>query len=495
MIRWLRSKFGKTKPQKARRQFSAADYSRVTSSMSNESEHIMRTIRLQGKTLRARSRQEAANSAYGAKFLQMAVNNICGPNPFRLQAKIKYTSGKFDTGANTRIESEWTQWGKPGKCDFEGRLSFADMLRLAVRTLACDGEVLIRVHEGRTAGPWGIQLQLLDVDRLDEDYNKQLPNGNTIIASIEVNQDGKIVAYWLLKRRPKDWEYGLVNEYIRIPAEEILHLFIAQYAEQVRGVPWMYAAILKLHQIQAFEEAAIIAARVGASKMGFYQNTGTGNPVIDGFDEEAATGNFLQSAEPGEFGQLPPGWEFKEWSPNYPDAQVGPFLKSCLRGVASSLNVAYHSLASDLEGVNFSSSRAGILEEREHWMQLQQWLTEHLLEPVYDRWLHNALLRRKMPFPLERADKYMDVYFQPRRWQWVDPLKDVKANIEAIKWGLKSRTAAISESGCDIEDVFDQLKFEEDLAESKGIEINPEMAAIEEQMETQDMEDTEDEAS
>ncbi|MEY2656223.1 MAG: hypothetical protein RLZZ524_3251 [Pseudomonadota bacterium] len=174
--------------------FSAADYSRITASLESESTHIMRILRTQGKALRARARQVSSNTPYGAKFIGMCVSNICGPQPFRFQAKTKYASGKFDTGANARLESEWSAWGRPGSCDVEGRLSWADMQRLVVRTLAGDGEALIRVTEGSAAGPWGLQLQILDVDRLDEDRNEELRNGNVIIAGVEVDSAGRTVA-------------------------------------------------------------------------------------------------------------------------------------------------------------------------------------------------------------------------------------------------------------------------------------------------------------
>lgn len=471
--------------------FSAADYSRVTASLNGESDHIMRTLRYQGKALRARSRQVVSNTPYGAKFEQMVVSNICGPTPFRLQAKIKNNRGKFDTGANEMIESGWTAWGKPGACDFEGRLSFADVQRLIARILARDGEYLVRVWEGSQAGPFGLQLQVLDVDRLDEDKNEDLPNGNTIIAGVEVDGNGRTVAYHLLKRKPRDWQLGVVREYVRIPADQILHGFLPMYAEQVRGVPWMYAAILQLHRLGLFSEAAIIAAQVGASKMGFYQQRG-GDQFAPDDAKKDARGNFVQDAEPGEFAIVPEGWEFKDWNPNYPDAQVGPFIKACLRGTASALGVSYHSLANDLEAVNFSSARAGVLEEREQWMLLQAWMVEHFHEQVYQRWLRNAILRRKLPFALDRMDKYQAVYFQPRRWQWVDPKKDVEANIAAIKWGLKSRTEVVAETGRDIEDVMDQLAMEKALAEEKGVAIAEEGSSTEPE---EDMEDSDEEAT
>lgn len=448
--------------------FSAADYSRITASMASETDHIMRILRYQGKTLRARSRQVCMNTAYGAKWVHMCESNICGPAPFRLQAKIKYASGKYDTGANARIESEWDQWGKPQFFDFEGRLSRSLFLQLCAKTWAQDGEILIRIFEGTQAGPWGIQLQLIDVDRLDNDYNTELANGNVIVAGVELDPKGRSVAYHLLKRKPRDWQTGYSREYVRIPAEQMLHLFRPLYAEQVRGVPPMYAALLKLHQNGAFEEAAIIAARVGASKMGFYQAVNGGDFVPEG-SEVDANGNFIQSAEPGEFGIVPKGYEFQDWSPNYPDAQVGPFIKAILRGAAAAVNLNYTSFAGDREATNYSSARADLLEDRDYWMVLQAWLVELLMQPLYERWLGNALLRRRLPFSIDRFDKYLDVYFQAKRWAWVDPLKDIKANADAVALGVKTRTQIAAEQERDLEDVFNELAREEAMAKERGL--------------------------
>lgn len=476
MLASLRKMFGgkKVAAPVAARSFSAADYSRITSSMDTESQHIMSIMRSQGKALRARSRQVVTNTAYGAKFQHLVETNVCGPTPFRFQAKVKYSSGKFDTGANARLEKEWDDSGRPANFDYEGRLSRKMFLQLATKTWAADGEILIRIHEGSNSGPWGTQLQLLDVDRLDEDKNEELAGGNVIVTGVELDPSGRAVAYHLLKRKPRDWQFGYSREYVRIPAEQIIHLFRPMYAEQVRGVPPMYAAILKLHQMGAFEDAAIVAARIGASKMGIYKRK-------EGYDGQTrvpgatinSMGDFIQSAEPGEFGFTPDGYELDSgWNPNYPDAQVGPFIKAILRGAAASVNLSYTSFAGDREATNFSSARADILDDRDYWMVLQEWLSESLMTPLYERWLSNAILRRKLPFPLERIEKYQDVYFQPKRWAWVDPSRDITANTDAVKLRVKTRTQIAAEQGRDIEDVFDEFKREEDLAKDKGIDLN-----------------------
>jgi lambda family phage portal protein len=452
--------------------FSAADYSRVTSSLVGETRHINDIIRWQGPTLLARARQMARNNPYAAKFLKMVEVNVCGPNPFNLQGQIKSVkTGKPDSGANELIENAWYRWGRPANCDRYGKSSLKDIYRLLARTLAQDGEILIRHHEGRNAGQFGYQVQLIDIDRLDWDRTEQLPGGGAIYCGIELDADGRVLAYHISKKRPADWQLNFRSrDSERIPASQITHEFIQWLPEQVRGVPWMTTAMLNLHQLGAFEEAAVIAARVGAAKMGFFEKN---DPAAEYTGEKDSSGAKITDAEPGTFEELPAGLTFKEWNPNYPDAQVGPFIQACLRGVCAGLNVSHPILGQDFSAVNFSSLRGATLEERDNWMMIQDWFVEHICMPIYERWLQNAVLSGALSLngPL---DKYYSVYFQPRRWSWVDPLKDIEAATTAIQWGLKSRTMVANESGLDISDIFDQIAAETKLAEDKNVSITPE---------------------
>jgi lambda family phage portal protein len=185
------------------------------------------------------------------------------------------------------------------------------------------------------------------------------------------------------------------SRFERIPADEIIHVFVPEFAEQIRGVPWMYAALLNLVHLGAFEEAAVIAARVGAANMGFIESPDGGKTLADmaapgpnGRRHRRARRRSRRSAdlaEPGRSGTLPPGYKVGAgWNPKYPDAAIEPFIKACLRGVAAGLGVAYHNLANDLEGVNYSSARIGELDERDMWMGLQGFVAEHLHQPLYE---------------------------------------------------------------------------------------------------------------
>jgi lambda family phage portal protein len=452
--------------------FAAAEFSRLTASLRQESEFINTVLRYQLRPLRARARQAAQNNPFARRFAQMVVDNVAGPTPFGLEAKIKNRIGKLDRVANDQVEVEWDAWGKRGACEVTGKWSWNALQRMLVRTFAIDGEILLRIYRGPEYGRHGYRLQVIDVDRLWEWKNEALADGGAIHMSVQVDPMGKPTYYHVLKRKPAQWQvYGYTYEFEVIPASEIIHIFIPEHAEQVRGVPWMYAALLNLVNLGAFEEAAVIAARVGAAAMGVLQSPdGGGSFVGDGKD---AKGNPQIEAEPGTFPMLPPGYQLNKWDPKYPDAAMEPFVKACLRGVAAGLGVAYHNLANDLENVNYSSARIGELDERDAWMGLQNFMTEHLHQPLYDDWLRMAVVSGALPFDLARLDKYKTVLWQPRRWAWVDPMKEVGAAIEAINAKIKSRTRIVAEGGEDIEDVFEEIEEEAALAEEHGISLEP----------------------
>jgi len=428
------------------------------------------------QALRTRSREQARNNDYARRFISMCKSNIIGPNGIILQSLAADADGTADKLAQDAIESAWKEWSRR-ECDVAGRLSLVDMCRLIVSTVAVDGECLVRRVSG---GAYGIQLKLIDPEWLDIRYNETRANGNVVRMGVETTAHGRPVAYYLLDQN-NDVHYSsyVTGKHIRVPADEILHLYLPEMIDQARGVPWMASALVRMKNLHGYEEAAVINARIGASKMGFFTAAeGEGaEPLADGED---MNGEFIQDAEPGAFEVLPDGYSFTSFNPDYPHQQFPEFVKATLRGIAAGLGVAYNGLANDLEGVNYSSIRAGVLEEREQWKSLQAWLIDHFMKPVFEVWLDQqlALGLIKVPgkngllksLPADRFEKFRKVSFQPRRWAWVDPLKDMKANESAIANGLKSRSEIIREMGRDPEEVWAEISKENDLLKKAGLD-------------------------
>lgn len=480
--------FNKKKEGKVKaRGFDAAAITRLTNSWTTTSNAIDWDLEKSLSALRARSRDLCMNNDYGRKFLQMCSTHVIGSTGFKPQVKVydvKPNGVKIlDNVASTAIETAFFDWALKGNCDVTGKHSFIDLCNLYIKAAARDGETLFRKVYG--VGKYGFQLQALDADRLDIMLNEELSNGRRIRMGVELSSVGKPEAYYLSVRHPGDSVYTFSRgQFERVPAAEIYHNFVADRPEQNRGIPWMHASMTRLKNLGAYEEAAVIAARIGAAKMGFFTKPdGDGTPLADGTD---AAGNLYTEAVPGEFGILPEGVSFETFNPDYPHAMFPEFVKQCLRGIASGIGVAYNTLANDLEGVNFSSIRTGVLEERDNWMAVQGWMIDGFLNDLFSTWLKMALLTGeiKLPngasLPAAKFEKFNACSWQGRRWQWVDPERDINANIKAINNGLKSRTAVIAEQGKDALEVWEQLESEQETLKDKGIEIekaNPQRPA------------------
>ena len=174
----------------------------------------------------------------------------------------------------------------------------------------------------------------------------------------------------------------------------------------------------------------------------------------------------------GVFTQLPEGVEFQAYDPQHPTGQYQAFIKTVLRGASSGLGVSYNTLANDLEGVNYSSLRSGVLEERMQCRIKQKFFIQQVCKPIFKEWLNHAMTTGKLPFPKSKLNKFLEVEWQPRGWSWVDPLKDVQAHKEQLKLGLITRREISATAGRDFEDTLKQLAVEDELASKYNVPIS-----------------------
>ncbi|MCA0905143.1 phage portal protein [Ruegeria marisrubri] len=426
------------------------------------------------RVLVARSRHQAANNDYMKAFLRLCDQNIVGHRGVVLQAQARDNDGSLDRAANEALESWWRQWCRAENCDVTGRRSFRVMCKSAVRSAAKDGEFMFREIRGRAA-PMGYALQILDPQRCPIDYSiERLPQGRFVRQGIEFSREGRPLAYYFMTGDPARNAYTFNGSNLeRVPAGEIIHGFLEDIVGQRRGLPWAATTLWRMNQLNEFEKAAVVNARMGASVGGFLEWEEGYGPEPDDDDLDAHE-EFYIEAEGGVFQELPEGLKHKAFDSRYPTGEFTPFHKAMLRGTAAGMGVSYVSLANDLEGVNFSSIRQGVLDEREHWMDLQEWLIETLIERAYQNALQPALLLglvKDGPVRLkpERIAKYRKVFWQGRRWAWVDPQKDINAEVTAKDNLLTAPSEIIRKQGRDPETVWRTLAGDIKSMQDAGI--------------------------
>lgn len=453
------------------RAFQAARLDRLSADWLATSQSINQELRSDLDRLRARGRDLVKNNDYARKFAGMVRNNIVGPYGVRLQARVSDGPGRPDRAANAAVEQAWRDWHQVA--DVTGRQHFRDMCNTLVGGLPSDGEFLVREVAGSEAGNrFNYALQIIDVDRIDTTFNGR-SGDNHVIMGVEVNAYRRPVALHVFTAHPND---GVTTSRRRerVPIDQVIHAFVSEHAEQVRGIPWMAPGMLSLHHLGGFMLSAVLAAEHGANHYGFFK-TPDGAPPIGG--EDQATGETISTSQPGTYDTLPPGVDFQPHESKYPSETFGPFVKTALQRVATGWRVAYVSLANDLEGVNFSSIRQGVLEERDRWMTDQQWFIDVFLERVYTNWLRMALLSGQitMPngsaLPAAKLQKFSAHEWQPRTWSWVDPKADAEAQILMVNAGAMPPQQLAAGVGNDFADVVDQIAQAQQLAADAGIRL------------------------
>lgn len=419
------------------------------------------------RTLRNRSRDLVRNSPFLRRYHELLADNVVGPHGIQLQAKNLTLKGELFTSANDLIEENWRTWTRAENCDVAGRMSLTDMLRLAVSSgWGADGELLIRIREGAQPNRWNFSLQLLDPDLLDETLNRAASkNDNAIVQGVEVNVYGAPVAYWLWTRHPAEAAYD--RERVRVPAREIIHDFIPLRPGQTRGIPWAAAVINELKMLEGYKEAELVAARIASATMASIEIPDP--EKAPGFDPAAGSTDMPMEIEPGALLRLNPGETLKSWSADHPSQAFGDFMRVSLHSIAAGLGISYGTLTGDLSQANYSSMRVGMLAERDHWRALQQRLIDRVVDPIFRRWLSMAMLAGKMTLLGSDPDRWTTVRWQPRGFDWIDPLKDIQGDVTEVAAGVKTLTEIAASRGRDFEEVVEERRRELDLLAQYGV--------------------------
>lgn len=454
-----------------RRSYSGAGVSRLTNDWLMP--HTSGDAELRGtvKNLRARSREAERNDDYMRRYYGLLENNVLGAFGIAMQMKIQDPNGALDRLACSAVENAWALQGKKKNCCVNRRLTWRGLQRLVLRSAKRDGGVLVHFIRGYD-NDFKYALQLYEIDQLDENYNAVLPGNREIRMGVEIDENGAPLAYHLWTQHPGDMQGSFKpKRRVRIPVQDMLHIFLPDRISQTLGAPAPSATLLRLKMLSGYEEAELVAAREAACK-----GYGIKKATPEGFSGETdGQARSLQDIEPGMGLELNPGEEYFSIDPQHPTQAFPNFLKSMLRAIAGGLGVSYNSLANDLESVNYSSLRAGLLDEREEWKGVQQWLIEELCEPVFEDWLSWTLsfgfirLPNGSALPVSKFDKFNAPDWKPRRWAWVDPMKDMQANVIAVEKGFNSRRRIIAEEGRDIEEVFMEQSEDRKLEKSFGL--------------------------
>lgn len=423
-----------------------------------------------GHELLIKSRDIVRRNAMAFAGVEAVVANAIGTG-------IKPQSLMTDATLRENIQALWRDWAEDA--DADGLTDFYGLQSLACRAMVEGGECFIRLipQANVSDSVVPLKLQLLEPELLPMYLNSTLPNGNVIRAGIEFNSTGLRVAYHLYPHHPNDGGFSMTGNPltpIRVEASQIIHLFRPLRPGQIRGEPWLSRALVKLDELDQYDDAELVRKKTSAMFAGFItRNSPEENLMGEGTPNQQ--GVSLAGLEPGTMQILEPGEDIKFSSPADVGGNYTEFLRMQFRSVAAAMGCTFEQLTGDLTQVNYSSIRAGLLEFRRRMEAIQHGVIVHqLCRSVWRAWMDQAVLSGALDAPdyLNNRRSYLAAKWVPQGWQWVDPLKETNAMLQSIRAGLMSRSEAISANGYDAEDVDNEIAVDNARADSLGLKFD-----------------------
>ena len=409
--------------------------------------------------IRGRARAAEMNSDLAESVVIALLRNVIGTGIIP-QAKVRNRNGKLNNDLNKKIEKAWAKWAEPENADIRGISNFYELQEMALRRMVYDGEILVNKTSQGSYLP--LSIQLIEAENIGA---VSITNGkNNIINGVEVTEHGRPVAYHVSQTDPM----GLRSfDTVRLSTDQAFLLFKPKRPSQIRGISLLALVLRRIHDIDEYMDADLIAARVAACFSVFVtsQNSARHSAILP--RDKKGRPNITMA--PGMVRHLSPGESIEFADPKRNAGTASEYSATQTRRIASGLGMSADIVARNISG-NFSAARQNLLEDQKTFRQVQKFVITHFCMPIWKAFIDALYLAGELPSDyLANKDKFQEVAWLAPGWSWIDPVKEVNANKEAIKSGLTTLEDVCASSGRDWEEVLEQRKLEQDRAKELGV--------------------------
>lgn len=453
--------FGAVGSEVERAYYEGAKTSRLNRDFNLTNNHFEELAASDRDLLKARARWLAANNPITKSIDKSIIKNSVGTG-ISLQSKVKQVDFKGFKQFNTDIEKLWKEFIKKENFDLAGLSGLVDYEKLSLKHKLMDGEILInKVWTKDKLFP--LKFQLIESDMFDS--TKTANNKNQVFSGVEVNSVGRPVAYWLKTSVNSNGSKAF-------KAENIIHFYERDRATQYRGITDYAQVINNLKDFQAYNDSEIVKNRILAS-FGMFIKTGNTSGSMFG-DKQA--GKKQGSSDPikeitaGMIKYLRPNEEVQTVQSNQLGTSYNDFITTTIRLIAAGRDISYELAFRDYTKVNFSSARAGLIQDNKRFDAEQLSMTTNLLTPMFEAFIDSMVQVGRLKVPndywIEKSKYIQPVWIMPRR-EWVDPVKDIKAIEKEIELKINTKTRAAASKGVNFEDIVDEQIAEEVMIREK----------------------------
>ncbi len=427
--------------------------------------------------LRERSRDLMANDGRASGMVKTLVTSVIGtgirPKP-KLDHHLLGISPEKARETERLIETVFDIWQR--NADASGRLDFYGLQQLNYRSKIVNGEYLnFPAMVQRPGRRFELCFHAIESDRLASP-NSELSNPK-IRGGVEVGDYGEPKFYHILAAHPGDEQnmFAHAEAFERVPAEDkfghklVIHEFDQLRPGQNRGLPAFSAIMNEFHDLDEYREAERYAMRLAAC-IGLIINDRDGDGAFSGLTT-GPDGKKMNKFSPGMIGYGQGDLEVHQVNPQRPGNNFEAFIQDIERTMGVSQGIGYELARKDFTKSNYSSLRAAFVEARRYYKVQQADFVHFCCVPVYEWFLWEMHLKGIVDMPgfMENREFWANTQWQPMGFDWVDPEKEVKASVLAVKENLSTKAAEIARNnGGDYRNVVEVRGDEERQARAAG---------------------------
>ena len=377
---------------------------------------------------------------YNNAIVKSAITDIAR---YSVGAGIRVQPKSGDDAWDEQAKAWWESWGTYP--EVSGRFDIAAIQLLLSEAIDRDGEIFIiltKSKDGKSA-----QLQLVEGHRVQTPPDKDGKDG--IFDGVEIDKYGRARAYWIITSS---------GDFRRIDAEDMIHVFEPERADQVRGYPRIAVAIntvldrdelLRL-EMQATKAASTIAL-VSVSKNG--GGAGIFGPQTK--DDEKTMETIWGG---GALIRLRGDQDIKSFQLNRPNDRLDQHLEQYIRAACLGLQLPYE-FCWDSSKISGANTRLVTAKAARRFEQRQNLLISQALRRIYRYAVAVAVKNGDLP---ETARFYAADWICPRSIT-VDHGRDAQSDIALVEAGLMSRAEYFGSYGQDWEEQTRQIARETEM--------------------------------
>jgi lambda family phage portal protein len=413
----------------------------------------------QRRALIGTTRDQRRNMALLAYMVRKHIDNV---------ASVKFKATTGNKQVDDQLESLVAWWSRRDRCDVAGRHSFQELTRLWESHRALDGDVgVVLLRSG--------QLQTIEGDRIAKpssfgDAPKPVQETDWV-HGVDVNDANRARRYCIVDRNGTTLNF---NRTIRAQNLKLIGYF--DRIDQVRGISPLSAAVDVLQDIHEANTYQLLKAKFAAMfgvaiKRDIVSSDTDGFTYTDAADGSAAdssTAEYEFELKPGLKMELNPGDSIDVIESKTPSKEYAEYINMMIQIAMLALDLPITFF--DSRKSSYSSARQDLLQYNESAKHKRASLTSVLDEIIAWR-ISKFIADGNIILPRGMSMRDMSWQWIPNAVPWIDPLKEVNADVQAIASGLKSRTMVCAERGHDWEDVLNQLEQEEQALIARSVTV------------------------